>query len=46
MKTNEKLFLQFQENSKEKDKVIEKSIDKLFELMRKVEEMVNRNINK
>jgi hypothetical protein len=41
VRANKELFLQFQEHSKEKDEKIEHSIDKLFDIVRKVEKIAN-----
>lgn len=41
VKMNEGMFKQFQDNSKAKDEKIDASIDKLFDLVRKVEKIAN-----
>ena len=42
VKSNEKVFDLFMQNSKEKDEKIESSINKIYDLIRKVEKVVNQ----
>ena len=42
VKSNEKVFNMYVENSIKRDDKIEQSIDNLFSITRKIEEMVNR----